>query len=182
MVKWLAAWTLFSLLGCAASTAKTSSASRTYLDSDAGVLFELPTGWIETHEGAARVFSGPMGHDTYYTTIALQAVAGAPLKLDLALEQAFEPLATLPQFGWDARDVTVADGYPSLRYTVQFELHETLRRKTGLLLVKPPYVIDLSYAATDDLFAQGIPVFENLLDSLTLAPRHELASRVPDHL
>ena len=171
LARLLALWTGFvTLTACAAPTAPVSvDTTRTYIDELTGLSFALPADWIDEEQGETHIFSGAAGTPAFFTTLTLQQVTGVPLALDAALDEAFERVETLPQFAWEDRSISAVDGWIGLRYSVQFEYNEALQRKAGILLIRPPFLIDLSYGADDDLFNRGLPVFENALRTLALA-------------
>jgi hypothetical protein len=165
------------LAACSASPAPDPVDRRTFVHDRLGIAFALPHDWEEVGAPMASIFSGPPGGDTYYTTIALQARSLPNPKLDAALAEQMQAVQNLPRFAWHDHTLLWIDGRLAVGYTVQFELHETLRCKTGLLFGQGDAVVDLSYNAPADLFALSIATYQDVLDSLTVAklpgaPRH----------
>jgi hypothetical protein len=169
------------LAACSAPAQQTSVPSSTYEHHGLGLAFSLPPDWVRSQNGMTEVFSGPSGTDSYFTTVSLQ-YRSAPRRFDAALAEAFSQVQTLPHFVWRNTDLTWVDGHLALLYTTDFELADTLRRRTGLLVVHDGTLIDLSYSAPVGLFPESVPVYQEMIDSLTLLPtsRQIAAALGPD--
>jgi hypothetical protein len=167
-----------ALCACSGGDADAPAAAptpRVFSDERTGLSFELPADWEHTRLGSSHVFSGPSRRDTYYTTVTVQIVegrtaldAGRDGALDAALEAAYHDVAALESFRWELREPVSVAGRPGLRYSAHFDLHETPRRKSGLLLDTGGRLVDISYASTPELFPLGLPAFEALLGSLSV--------------
>jgi hypothetical protein len=162
--------TLVCVCACAGAQTAADEESPTWLfHHDAtGVSFDLPQAWQITRPGSALVFSGPAESPAYYTTITMQALLDTEQPLDEVLTAAYGDLADLPQFAWHFREPAVTACRPGLRYGLQAEVHESLRFKHGVLFDASGTVVDLSYAATPELFFDGLPVFEHALATLAV--------------
>ncbi|HET6343502.1 MAG TPA: hypothetical protein VFH51_01165 [Myxococcota bacterium] len=169
------------LAACSAPTRQTPVQFGTYEHDGLGLEFALPLDWVRSRDGMTEIFSGPPGTDSYFTTVALQYRSG-PLCFDEALADAFAHVETLPHFVWRNTDLIWVDGHLALLYTTDFELADTLRRRTGLLLVQDGTLIDLSYSAPVGLFPTSVPIYQDMIDTLTLLPtsRQIAASIGPD--
>jgi len=146
--------------------APSEPAGTVFRDDQYGLSMEVPRGWVHTRTGqSSHVFSGPKGGDSFYTTITLQLVEPHE-PLDVALERAYAA-AALDDFAWERREPTTLDGKPALRYGVRLVLHETPRRKAGVLVDTGTRLIDISYGSTAELFDEGLPAFDTALDSIS---------------
>lgn len=136
------------------------------VDTELGISFEVPRGWTRHHEGRAQVLSGPAGDATFFTTIALQQ---APSGSDLSatLTEMYEPLRQQPRFAWSWKQPGVVNTFTVLHYRLEFELHESMRRKAGLLVQLPNRRIDVSYGAPSSLYPLGLPAFDQVSASLS---------------
>jgi len=134
--------------------------TETFTDDGLGVTLELPPHWLHSRHGTSHIFSGPADDPSYYTTITLQ---GLPKEatLDEALARAFAPLADRTTLHWQPHEPAMVDGHAALRYALHFELHETMRRKAGVLVDASDAFVDLSYAATDELFPLSVAAFDH---------------------
>jgi hypothetical protein len=159
----------WGLAACSAPNQQTPVQSGTYEHDGLGLQFALPADWVRSQDGATEVFSGPSGTSSYYTTVSLQYRA-APLRFDEALADGFAQVESLPHFAWRNTDLTWVNEHLALLYTADFEVADTLRRQTGLLLVHDGTLIDLAYSAPLGLFPVSVPVYQQILDSLMLLP------------
>jgi hypothetical protein len=164
-------WTCACLLAaCHATTAPAPPPPlATVSDAVLGVALDVPRDWVEQATGTSHVFSGPPGTDAWYTTLTLQPLAKADAGEDLetAVARAYDAVGERRGFAWERRDPFTAAGRPALFYRVRFEHHETPREKACVLVDAGTHWLDLCYAATAELFASGLPVFEDALQSLS---------------
>ena len=158
-------------LGLAACT-QSSGAQRpkapktqTHLFEELGLSMELPIAWSRAESTAGLVFSGGKGTSQYFTTLALQSLPPSSY-LDEALEHAYDPVRILPEFSWEHREPSTADGRPALRYALAFEMHETPWRKAGILVEGTWGLIDISYSAVEEHFFDGLGAFELVASTL----------------
>lgn len=129
-----------------------------------GLAFDLPEGFTESEEGLAHIFSGPPNSNSYYTTVSLQ-MRGSPLRLDVALDDAFVELRDNDQFAWYAREPAFINDTPALVYGAQFEFTDMLHTEVGLLMVHDETLLDLSCLAPTELLEQAVPICETVLQS-----------------
>ncbi len=155
-----------TLIACDQPAPAAPPTTRVFSDELLGLSFELPADWRHERIGQRHIFSGPEGTDLFFTTVTLQPL-GPGEKLDVALSRAYESALGYRGFAWERREPTTVAGRPALRYGVTFELHEKQRRKSGVVLDSGEQLLDLSYGATTELFATGLPAFTLLVDSLS---------------
>lgn len=134
-----------------------------------GLALSLPLTWQGQKRSGAHVFSGPKGSQAYFTTITLQAARPGAPTLREALTVSFADLrSTSSDFRWAARNATNIDGHAALAYEVRFKLHDKRRRKSGVLIDRGDHVLDVSYAATSELYPRELPTFQAAVASLSL--------------
>lgn len=167
---------LVMITGCADTPAPPSPDSSRQIieDVNAGISFQLPPHWYETPSDSHRVFSGPQGTPEYFTTITLQTLSPRwdPTP-DLAL-------ATLLKETRDIRPDVLAQiplvlttttmTQPGLLYSLAFLHHREPFRRIGVLLPSEGRLLDINYTANTALFAQSLPVFQEVLNSLGVSP------------
>ena len=142
--------------------------SQLITDDTLGVSLELPPLWLTSYEGTALVISGPADSSAYYTTISVQRAPSSANGLGEQLMEAYSPAAELSGFQWTHREPRVVGAFAAIGYSLRFDLHETPRRKMGVLVAGPRGPLDISCGAPDDLFIESIPVFEHALGSVSL--------------
>jgi hypothetical protein len=146
-------------------------AHRLYWHDGLAFGFEVPPGWLEQQEGDALVFSGPRDTTAHFTTLVLQVVDANGRDPSAALEEVRSASTERYPFTWIERRPDFVAGRRAARYVFEVELHESVRRKLGLLIDIDDYLVDLSYAATPELFAIGIPAFEHARSTFRVETR-----------
>lgn len=141
-----------------------ASEHRLYWHDGLAFGFEVPATWVEHQEGDALVFSGTRDTTAYFTTLVLQVVSNERTDdqdLKTVLEEIVGPTMARHPFSWIEQSPDLIAGRPAARYVFEVELHESLRRKQGLIIDIGDHLVDLSYAATPELYSAGIPIFEH---------------------
>ena len=182
---WLAACvSALVLVACGGPTLERESDANTvtYAHAGLGIAWQLPDGWTETHEAAARVYGGPVGGESYYTTVVLQSRAQTVPNLTEALETEFEAMAQRPHFYWVDRSAVWVAGQLALSYSVQFTVNDVRRFRTGVVFSQRDAVIDLSYNAPYPWAGAGLAAFAMALETLTVLPEPFLSAGVARHL
>jgi hypothetical protein len=162
-VRWLPCFALAA--ACQTSGAPDTDGGTYFADDRYGLAFVMPAGWSHRAHGSSHVFAGPDG-PTSYTTLTVQGLPAA--SLDEALERAYGDLDGVDGFGWDLREPVSLAGRPALRYALHFDLHETPRRKAGVVLDTGRAVVDVSYAGPDAIFPLALDVYEDALATLSV--------------
>jgi len=152
------------------ATDKNLPATRIYDNPELGVSFEVPTRWVVAQEGSALVFSGTPDRPSHFTTITIQAQSLAGQSLPDALDKAMAPLKHKPHFAVTAVQPCIIAARPALRYAFEVQLNETLHLRRGALIDTGLQLVDIGYASTPAVYASGVPVFENVLASLSVWP------------
>lgn len=159
--------------GCRRDTAPpdaSSAVTRLYTHEGLGLSFEIPRAWEEKLEGNTLVFSGKTNQKDHFTTVSVQIVPRRDAGLMEALDQACAPVVGYPGFGWQLREPVIISGRPAVRYGFRVAVHESLRQKHGVLIDTGRHFVDIAYAAPAESFDDGIPVFEHVITTLTVAP------------
>lgn len=135
-----------------------------------GLGFELPSDWTSEREGEAWVYAGPAGSHAFYTPLSIQAVHAPDAALDAFLEATYADAELLQDARLGVMIPLIVGDRLALAYDVSFELYEQPRRRIGVLLPLPPFVVDVSYAAVQELFPGSVAVFEHALSTLYIEP------------
>ena len=167
---------LLMFTGCADTPPPPSpDSSRQIVDDvNAGISFQLPPHWYETPSDSHRIFSGPRGTPEYFTTITLQTLSphwGPTPELALATllkeTRDIRP-KVLAQIPLVLTTGTSAD--TGLLYSLAFLHHREPFRRIGVLIPSEGRLLDINYTANTAFFAQALPVFQGVLDSLGVSP------------
>ncbi|MBC7793692.1 MAG: hypothetical protein H7Z43_08280 [Clostridia bacterium] len=132
--------------------------------------FAVPDTWIDKRATTGLVVSGPESETSYYTTISLQVVQpGVDATFDTILAAAYDdPVLETVAFG-PSQALTVGESLARW-YRIDFVVFDEPRRRVGVLVDDPPYVIDLSYAAPEAFFSDEVGVFERALATFYCEP------------
>lgn len=134
------------------------------------VGWAVPADWIEKPATTGLVLSGPEDAPSYYTTLSLQVVQpGLDATFDEILAAAYDN-HVLEAVSFAPALVTAAGDALARWYRVDFVAFDDARRRVGVLVDDPPYVIDLSYVAPVEAFASEIGVFERALQTFYREP------------
>ncbi|MEM6531500.1 MAG: hypothetical protein AAF654_02695 [Myxococcota bacterium] len=128
-----------------------------------GLSFRVPANWRELPMEHGKSYAGP-GRSAYTPIIVQPRATRAPL--DLALDELTAPLVNSPSFVAHRRFVVAVGGVLALGYEVSFEHHETPRRRLGVIVPTSRGLVDIALAANEDLFHEGLAVYDRVLDSL----------------
>lgn len=173
-----------SCLACSGSDTRPAPAppSRAIVLAEIGLALEVPADWSAETNGHVTVIAGPEGSDAYFTPIVVQTVVAEPVEapevgppegpsqlLDV-LRRAYSHATAITEPRWGEHAPTVVADRLALSYEVRFELFEKQRRRVGVLIDLPPYVVDVSYAGPEELFMAQLPSYLDAVASLTIEP------------
>lgn len=137
-----------------------------FLSDELDLAMEMPPAWITTPTPTGLIFSGPTGSTSYFTTITLQALAEHDTTLDHVFEDTYGDLARDPNVLIGAPVPILVAGMPALAFALETSGYKTPRRKVGVLLDTGRHIVDISYSAPVDLFAESFFVYTHALESM----------------
>lgn len=130
--------------------------------------FRLPEAWRSHALEHGTSYAGP--GRAAYTPIIVQPRA-TRATLDRAFDELSAPLLSAPNFTVHRRFVVAVGGVLALGYEITFEHHEAPRRRLGVIVPTADGLVDIALAANEDLFSEGLAVFDRVLDSLMVTHR-----------
>lgn len=159
---------LLASLGCSElETHQTpTSAPSTFFEIDGFSLgFEVPANWKRARLARGYAFTGP--GDLAFTPLVVQARrSGAPV--EAALEQLAQPVEDFPNFAWVEKSPVAVGGVLAVRYEMTFDLHETTRRRHGVVLPIKEGLVDLAVTGNQPLMVSALPFFDRAINTLDL--------------